>query len=505
MKTKLIPRNHAKYLLFASGLEKQFGSTKALVNGVFHLKSGEIHALTGENGAGKSTFIKILSGYYAPDGGGLYYRGKEQIFRSPATALKQGICVVHQELSLFDDLSITDNLFPGNIARSAFGLNWKQAKKEAQKAMDIVGLTDISPDIPVGILSIAKKQLVEIARAVYQNTDVLILDEPTSSLGVEDIEKLFQTLGKLKKRGTGIIFISHKFDEVLKISDRITVFKDGNYSGTILNLSHSDNQDIRNKLVYLMVGREISHKYRKHKKDGNLVLDVQNLNSERFHNISFSVRAGEILGFAGLIGSGRSSLCQAIFGVSAYNTGCILYKGRVLPRCSIQKSIQAGISMVPEDRRKKSLFCGLSVSYNICVLLYKKFICKGYLHSNNIDHFIQKNKKKFKIKMNNSYDIVDSLSGGNQQKSILARWLSHNPDLIILDEPTHGIDIGAKAEIYKLIHSLADQYKAIILISSELEEILAMCDRVIVMKNGGITAILNRSELSEERILKYAL
>ncbi|MGG4035500.1 sugar ABC transporter ATP-binding protein [Paenibacillus cisolokensis] len=483
-------------------IAKRFGQTQAL-NGInFELKAGEIHALLGENGAGKSTLIKVLGGIHQPDQGEIVIDGKVAPIKGVQDARAHGIGVIHQEIVLVPYLSVAENIFLGREPVTKFGFKDKrQMISRAQKMVEELGL-NINVNTLVGELTIAQQQLVEIVKAISFQVKILVMDEPTSSLSEEEVNNLFVIMEKLRKNNVGIIYISHKFEELFKITDRITIIRDGAYVGTVNTKETNADQ-----LVAMMVGRELEKFYtRTYSRQDEVVLKVDKLTKKNvFEDVSFSVRKGEILGFAGLMGAGRSEVMQAIFGAMPYDSGTVYLNGEELRIKNCREAIAKGIAMVPEDRKGQGLVLINSVGFNMTLaelrnLMKNKWIVSEQKRKQLIGQYI----KDLNIKTSSPDNEVGNLSGGNQQKVVLAKWLATKPKLLILDEPTRGVDVGAKSEIYAIINELAKEGLGIILVSSELPEIINMCDSVCVMRNGKLTAQLPQSEASQENIMRYA-
>nr|WP_311083408.1 sugar ABC transporter ATP-binding protein [Paenibacillus polymyxa] len=483
-------------------IAKSFGQTQAL-NGInFELKSGEIHALLGENGAGKSTLIKVLGGIHQPDRGEILINGNTVYIKGVHDAQAHGIGVIHQEIVLVPYLTVAENIFLGREPVTKMGLiDRKQMNAQAQEMVKELGL-NLDVNTLVGELSVAHQQLVEIVKAISFNIKILVMDEPTSSLSDEEVKHLFVTMERLRQNGVSIIYISHKFEELFTITDRITIIRDGTYVGTVITKNSSPDE-----LVAMMVGRELKNFYtRTYSRQDEVILKVEHLSKQNvFEDISFSVHKGEILGFSGLMGAGRSELMLAIFGAYGYDNGSVYLNGEELKIKSCSDAIEKGIALVPEDRKDQGLVLLNSVGFNMTLselkrLMKSKLIVSEEKRSALISAYI----KRLNIKTASSDAEVSSLSGGNQQKVVLAKWLATNPKLLILDEPTRGVDVGAKSEIYSIINELAKQGLAIILVSSELPEIINMCDSVCVMQEGKLTAQLAQSELTQENIMRYA-
>lgn len=487
------------YILSMQGICKSFNNVKVLNNVNFDIKHGEVHALVGENGAGKSTLMKILTGVYKMDQGKILLNGKEVLIDNPKKAKEIGISIVHQELSLISSLSVMENIFLGYEPIKNGFIDYNEMKKntiDILKKLDV----DLKPEILINSLNVANKQLVEISKALSQNPKILVFDEPTSSLSQNEIRKLFSVIQKLKSSGVAIIYISHHMDEIFEISDRITVLRDGERIFT-----GDTNSTNRESIIRYMVGREISSyiPQANHKPD-NIVLEVINLSKKgKFNNISFNVRAGEVVGFAGLIGAGRTDVAKAIYGIEKYDSGEIKYMGKYIYSQNPFQMSNIGVAYVPEDRRKEGLLLSTEIYKNISLKYIdrRKIIIKKSEETNLAIKMVE----MLRVKCQTIKQKAAELSGGNQQKLILARWLSLNPKLMILDEPTRGIDVNAKVEIYNIIHQLVQKGVAIILISSEMPEILALCDRIEVMKEGRIVKELLKNEATQESIMNYAV
>lgn len=486
-------------VLEAKDIAKHFGGLQALDGVALDVKAGEVHALVGENGAGKSTFIKIMGGIYRRDRGTIRFDGREVHFTTPIEAIEAGIAIIHQELSMLPHLNVIENVFMGRMpTKAGIQVDWATLEGETRKALQRVGL-DVDPRRKVKDLSISQRQLVEIAKALSIDAKLIIMDEPNSSLTETETEVLFQVIEALKNAGIAILYVSHKIEEVLRISDRISAFRDGGFVGTIDRAEASVE-----KIIGMMVGRELEREKVFRSVAGDVLLEVRNLTGERFSNVSFSLRRGEILGFAGLVGAGRSELMRAIFGADRFCSGTITFEGKPYRAKSPADAIRRGIAMLPEDRKGLSLFMNMPIFFNIAMARLPKMvkgpvIDKALLHETAVQY-----QKQLNIKAGHLADPVKSLSGGNQQKTIIGRWLATGPKVLILDEPTHGVDIGAKSEIYSLIRRLADDGVSIILISSELPEIITMSDRVVVMHEGCVNGIVPGNRLDEETIMACA-
>lgn len=485
-------------ILEVAEVSKSFGGVKALINVKLSVYEGEVHAVVGENGAGKSTLMKIIGGIVKRDSGKILFYGKEIEFHNPIEAINAGIAIIHQELPLLPALNVMENIYMGRMPSRCGFVDWKKAELKTIELFERLDVK-VDPHGVVGQLSVSRRQIVEIAKAISINASVIIMDEPNSSLDLKETEKLFNIIQKLKQERIAIIYVSHKIEEVLRISDRITVLKDGYYINTI------DKKDTTlEKVINMMVGRELSRDRVRRKVDKDIILKVDNLSSNKFKNVSFCLYRKEILGFSGLIGSGRSEVARAIFGADSFSKGEIFFEEKRLKIRSPQQGIKLGIAMLPEDRKELSLFLKLPILLNICIAILPK-VRKGLsLNYNKMREIGKSYKEALNIKLGNLEDPIASLSGGNAQKTIIARWLAIEPKILILDEPTHGVDIGAKAEIYNIIHDLTNQGVSIILISSELPEIIAISDRVVVMHEGHVTGILEGDDINEDKIMSCA-
>ena len=489
-------------ILEMQGISKKFGGVRALKNVSIDLKKGEVLALIGENGAGKSTLMKILLGIYNPSGGTMLLNNKPFSPKTPNDALKNGISMIHQEISLFPSLNITKNIWIGREEKfTRFGMIDEKAElKATQKLLDKLKIS-LNPNQMVKALSIANMQLVEIARAVSYDSDIIIMDEPTSALTNVEIDKLFAIVRELIAEGKSIVFISHKLEELFTICDRVTVLKDGAFVAT-----KAMNAISKNQLIAMMVGREFSELFPKVEvAQGETVLEVRNLSRRGyFENVSFSIKAGEILGLCGLMGAGRTEIVQGIFGIDEITSGNIFIKGKEVKISNPTEAINNKLAMVTEDRLHSGAIHMHSVKINIS-LAYLKAITKfGFVNSKKELEDCQKMIQAMDIKVANENQPIGSLSGGNQQKAIIGRWLLTEPDILILDEPTRGIDVGAKSEIYKLIGNLAQAGKAIIMVSSELPEVMGISDRIIVIKDGKVVGESLRTDFNEESLMNKA-
>ncbi|MEI2628277.1 sugar ABC transporter ATP-binding protein [Erwinia aphidicola] len=489
------------YALEAEGISKFFPGVKALSNVSFRIKPGTVHALMGENGAGKSTLMKCLIGIYRPDEGLIRIKGEPVQFTDTLDALRSGISMIHQELNLVPHMTVAENIWLG---REPMKFGFVDHGKLNRLTKDLLVKLNIRlrPEQMVGDLSIASQQMVEIAKAVSWNSDIVIMDEPTSALTETEVAHLFTIIRDLRSQGKAIIYISHKMDEIFAITDEVSVFRDGAWVG-----SNETTNYTRQSLITQMVGRELTQLFPK--TDSNIgedVLTVRNLTRNGvFQDISFSVRRGEILGVAGLVGAGRSEVMESLFGMTSTDSGEILIDGVPTTIDSPASAIEKGLAFLTEDRKKSGLFLVLSVMENMSIVKMTDYSAKGgFVNHGNMAKDCLEQIKRLNIKTPTMDQIINNLSGGNQQKVLIARWLLAQPKILILDEPTRGIDVGAKAEIYRLISELASRGVAIIMVSSELPEIIGMSDRVMVMHGGRITGILDKEDADQETILSLA-
>jgi rhamnose transport system ATP-binding protein len=487
-------------LLQMSGVQKRFGGAIALRGTDLKIRAGEIHALLGENGAGKSTMLKILAGVHVNDGGTIKLGSKDFITGSPQASIEQGIAVIYQEPSLFLDLSLAENVFIGRQPKKGALIDWKFAQKEAARLFKELGV-ELNPKRQARGLSIADQQVVEIAKALSMNANIILMDEPTAALSASEVERLMTVMKALKAANKAVIFVSHRLDEVFAISDYITVMRDG----ATVSENSVDKTDLQ-KVIKEMVGRELTELFPKtDNKIGEVVLEVNDLtNPAYFRNISFNVRKGEIVALAGLVGAGRSEVARAIFGVDKYESGSVKINGKALPAGSPVAAMKEKIALVPEDRRQQGLFMMAGVNRNISMESFSHLVDRGLINFKRERELTSTWKEKLSIKFANQADPVERLSGGNQQKTVLAKWLATNPDLLIVDEPTRGIDVATKADVHRLINQAASEGKAVLMISSELPEVLGMADRIIVMREGRQVAELSRKEATQEKVIAAA-
>ncbi|HET6247415.1 MAG TPA: sugar ABC transporter ATP-binding protein [Tepidisphaeraceae bacterium] len=490
-------------LLNLTAVTKSFGGVHALKGVSFDLAAGEVHALIGENGAGKSTLIKIIAGAHLPDSGGLEILGQRITHNDPGIARSLGIAVIYQQPALFPDLTVAENIGLRLERRGAWRLiRWGSRRRRAVELLARVG-APISPDALVRELTMPQQQLVEIAAALGGDAKILILDEPTASLSDREVENLFRVISELRQQGVGMIYISHRLEELAQVADRVTVLRDGNTVGTRL-MKDVTRQD----LIRLMVGRELSAVFPKIDVPmGDVVLETRRLGCRAggVSNISVGVRAGEILGLAGLVGAGRTELARVLFGLTPGDSGEIVLKGKTVVVNNPARAVELGIAYVPEDRRRHGVILEMPVAANVTLAILRQIAHGGLLDFSREARVAETYVARFGIKTPSIDAPVGNLSGGNQQKVSLARWLATKPSVIILDEPTQGVDVGAKAEIHRLMGELARGGLAIIMISSELPEVLGMSDRIAVMHGGKIVGVLGRAEATQEKIIELAL
>ncbi len=485
------------------GIKKYFHGVKALDGVDFVVREGEIHALIGENGAGKSTLVKIMTGIYQPDTGKIIFDGKETQFRTPHESQMSGISAIHQETSMFPDLSVVENIFMGHPIKKSGGifLDWKKMKNETLVLLNKLGIKNINPDDSVKNLSVAERHLIEIVKALSLDARILIMDEPTSALTMNEVKVLFNIVRQLKTEGKAIVFISHKLDEIFEIADSYTVLRDGHYigSGSIKDVN-MDN------LIKMMVGRDVNRLFPKEDvKIGDRVLEVKGLTRYGvFKDISFDLRKSEILGFFGLVGSGRSEVMRAIFGIDSFDEGEIYIDNQKIEISDPKGALKMGIAYVPEDRQQQGLILKMSIRDNITLPIVDFLAKLIFLNDKRELEITEEYGKKLEVKASSWDAPVQSLSGGNQQKVVLSKWLATRPRILILDEPTKGIDVGTKAAVHKFMGELVKQGISIIMVSSELPEILGMSDRIVVMHEGLITGIFNKNEANSENIIRAA-
>ncbi|MBA8833144.1 sugar ABC transporter ATP-binding protein [Rhizobium leguminosarum] len=493
---------NAEYLLSAEGVRKEFPGVVALDDVQFRLKRASVHALMGENGAGKSTLMKILAGIYTPDKGDIRLKGIEIQLKSPLDALENGIAMIHQELNLMPFMTVAENIWIRREPKNRLGfIDHGVMHRMTEELFTRLNIA-IDPDIEVRFLSVANRQMVEIAKAVSYNSDVLIMDEPTSALTEREVEHLFRIIRDLRAQGIGIVYITHKMNELFEIADEFSVFRDGRYIGT-----HASTDVTRDDIIRMMVGREITQMFPKEEVPiGEVVLSVKDLCLNGvFKNVSFEVRAGEILGVAGLVGSGRSNVAETLFGVTPASSGSIELYGKPVTISSPTEAIRNRMAFLTEDRKDTGCLLILDILENMQIaVLQDRYVKGGFVQQGAVEATCEDMAKKLRVKTPNLYERVENLSGGNQQKVLIGRWLLTNPRILILDEPTRGIDVGAKAEIHRLVVEMARNGVAVVMISSEMPEVLGMSDRIMVMHEGRVTGFLNRDEATQIKVMELA-
>jgi ribose transport system ATP-binding protein len=489
-------------ILKMQGIQKHFSGVHALKGVDFELKAGEVHALMGENGAGKSTLIKVLCGIHKRDGGTIEYLGKEVSYDNIGQSQDAGISVIHQELNMMNDLTVAQNMFIGREFMNKGFINDKAMEAEAQRQFDKMGVK-IDPSVKLGDLTVGKQQMVEITKAISRDCKLLVLDEPTAALTLPEVEELFKIMGELKEKGIGMIYISHRMDEITRISDRVTVMRDGEYVGTV-NTAETTRDDI----VKMMVGRVIMGDQKAHSNvapDAPVILEVKNLNAgKEVRNVSFNLHKGEILGFAGLMGAGRTEVARALYGADRKQTGEIFINGKKVKIETPAQAVRNGICYLSEDRKRFGLMLQKSIVENSAIASVDGYVRGGLIDDGKMRDASEHYNKLLRTKTPSMDQLLKNLSGGNQQKVIIARWLMRDADIFIFDEPTRGIDVGAKSEIYNLMDELVKQGKSIIMISSELPEVLRMSDRIVVMCEGRKTGELSIEEATQENIMQLA-
>ena len=498
----------SEYRLEMRDVVKTFPGVKALDHAQLKLRPGTVHALMGENGAGKSTLMKCMFGIYKMDEGQIYYEGEPVSIKDPLDALNRGIAMVHQELQPIPERSVAENIFVGRYPmKKLLGvypiIDHKKMYEDTARLLEEVRMP-FDPKAKLGTLSVSQMQLVEIAKAVSANCKVLILDEPTSSLTENEVEALFRIVEDLKAKGVSIVYISHKMDEILRISDEVTIMRDGQYIGTW------EAKDLTTDMIITkMVGRELTNLYPPRENvPGEVVFEVKDftsINPKSFRDVSFQLRKGEILGVGGLVGAQRTELMEGLFGIRAHSKGHIYYKGEELKINRPRDAIKRGLAMLTEDRRATGIMGVLSIADNVSIASLDQYVDAGIvLNNRKIEKLVADNVAKLSIKTPSSKTRIQSLSGGNQQKVLISRWLANDPDVFILDEPTRGIDVGAKYEIYCIIADLAKQGKSIIMISSEMGELIGMSDRIMVMCDGKVTGFIDGDKANQEDIMELA-
>ncbi|MFO1350647.1 MAG: sugar ABC transporter ATP-binding protein [Gammaproteobacteria bacterium] len=485
-------------VLQLDNVSKSFPGVQALKGVHFEVQAGEVHALLGENGAGKSTLIKIIAGVYAPDQGQILIDGRAVEFDSPQAAQRAGIATIYQELLLYPELSVAENIFMGHAPRTRYHtIDWPAMDANARAILATLDIHDLEVTRRVGALSVGNRQRVEIAKALSQNARILIMDEPTAALTEADVERLFAIVRRLRERGVGVVYITHRLEEVFALADRVTVLRDGEYVGTQA-VAETDQQD----LIGRMVGRTIANLFPKLPAAiGSVALEARDLTRHPLtRKVNFMLRAGEIVGLAGLVGSGRSELAQVLFGMTPAQAGAILVGGKPVRIRSPEQAQGLGIAYIPEDRASQGLIRPMSVRENVSLVVLKRLARRGFIDRRAERSLADGSIARFRIRASGPEQVVNKLSGGNQQKVVIGKWLAAQPRVLIMDEPTRGIDVGAKAEIHRLMSELVGQGMAILMISSELPEVLGMSDRILVMREGRIVAEFAHADASQERV-----
>ena len=491
-----------KYVLEMIDICKEFPGVKALDKVQLKVRPGTVHALMGENGAGKSTLMKCLFGVYIEDNGEIFIEGEKSKFSNPKQAMDNGVAMVHQELNQVLQRNVMDNIWLGRYPGKSGIVNEKSMYDETKKILDELEI-DVDPRIKMAKLSVSQRQMVEIAKAVSYNAKILVLDEPTSSLTNEEVNHLFKIINKLRDKGCGIIYISHKMEEILQISDDVTIMRDGKWIDTI------PAKDLTtDKIIKLMVGRDLTNRFPpKTNKPEDIILEVKNLTGTyqpSIREVSFELRKGEILGIAGLVGSKRTELLETIFGIAKHSEGEIILHGKKVENSDSRKAIKNGFALLTEERRATGVFGQLDIKFNTMIANIDRYSKFGVLDNKKMTEDTKWTIDSMKVKTPSQKTLIRSLSGGNQQKVIIGRWLLTNPEILLLDEPTRGIDVGAKYEIYQLIIDLANKGKGVIVVSSEMPELLGICDRILVMSNGKVAGIGDADKLTQEDIMTMA-
>ena len=490
----------AEVILDIRGLTKVFPGVKALDDVSLQVRRGSVHALIGENGAGKSTLIKILSGVYQATSGEFWFKGQKVHVEKPLDAQRLGLSVVHQEIKLVETLSVAENIFLGRPQCKSGLINWGAMRREARRMVEDLNIK-LDVDMEVSRLSIAQKQIVEICKALSFNAELIIMDEPSATLTENELECLFDIIARLRGKGITVIYISHRMEEIFKVADSVSVLRDGKHIQTMPVAGIE-----RSQLISLMVGREIGNEYPKlPARIGEVALRAEHLTNRKIHDVSFEVRHGEILGFAGLVGAGRTETVRAVFAADSLTEGSLYINGTPVKFHSVRDAIRHRIALIPEDRKEQGLVLGMSIKQNISMVDLNNVCVNGLLSGRKEQQLSIEMIEKLSIATPSEEKEVRQLSGGNQQKVVLAKWLAVDSDIVILDEPTRGIDVGAKAEIYRLIGMLAQQGKAVIMISSDMPELIGVCDRICVMREGTISGSMDREHFSQEAILDLAV
>lgn len=486
-------------ILEVKNLIKKYPGVTALNDVSIDFRAGEVHAIVGENGAGKSTLVKSISGAVKPDHGAIVVEGQEYSAMTPHFSMECGIEIIYQELSLFHTMTVMENIFMSNLPKNRVTVDFSLMKKKTEAIFEKMGVK-ISPFALVRDLSSAQMQMVEIAKAISRNARVLIMDEPTAPLSNAEIEVLFRIIRNLQSEGVCIIYISHRLNEIFELSDRVTVMRDGQVVTTM------DTKDTnRESLIALMVGRPLSENFEGHKNPpGEVIMEARDLSAGKVHHISLQIRRGEILGLGGLVGSGRTEVVRLLFGADRLESGTIIMDGKEIRLKSPSDALDYKIALCPEDRKVQGVLQNMGIGFNITLPILKRISRCSVISKKRDKAVIEQYRNALRIKAPSMSQLVRNLSGGNQQKVVISKWLASEADVLIFDEPTHGIDVGAKNEIYQLIYRLADEGKAIVVVSSEMEEIIGLCDRIVVMYEGSIMGELQRSEFTQEKILDLA-
>ena len=482
-------------------ITKLYPGVVALNDVSLEVRRGEVHALVGENGAGKSTLIKTCSGAITPTKGEIVINGKSFTGMTPQTSEQNGIGVIYQEFNLVGDLSVAENIFLGRAIRKGIIIDQKAMERESQKILESLNIK-INPKTLVKTLSVGYQQMVEIAKAVSQNAKLLIMDEPSAPLTSAEVDAMFAIVDQLKENGVSIIYISHRLDEIFRLSDRITILRDGQYVTTL-----NTNETNKDELVKYMVGRQLTEVYPKRDSScvkDEVIFEAVNVSGNGDRNISFKLHKGEVLGFGGLVGAGRTEFAELMFGMHPKTAGKFIFKGKEISPKTPKDAIELGIGLVPEDRKKEGALLGMSIRCNINMPIYHKISKAAVINEKKEEEIAQTYRKEISIKTPTLDQLVKNLSGGNQQKVILAKWLAADSELLIFDEPTRGIDVGAKQEIYTLINHLVEQGKTVLMISSEMEELMGMSDRILILAEGNMTGELKKDEFDQERIMQLA-
>ncbi|MBR3397342.1 MAG: sugar ABC transporter ATP-binding protein [Lachnospiraceae bacterium] len=491
----------SEYRVEMQGICKSFGGVHALQDVQLRMKPGEIHALVGENGAGKSTLIRVLSGVYSADAGTVKIDGQQVHFTGPKDGIEAGISVIYQEFALVQHLTVAENILLDDYRDKKF-VNWKELRAKARKCLDDLGFSMINVNSKVRDLSVAYQQVVEICKALIRNARVLVLDEPTAVMTNKEVEQLFRLVRQLKERGVSILYVSHRLEEIFELCDTITVMKDGHYVDTVPTSSLDKGQ-----LVALMIGRDLSTFYPEREHNiGEVVLEANHIQAGKaVKDISFNVRSGEIVGLSGLVGAGRTECIRAILGVDKMDSGEVILNGKKVSFNSVREANRGGIGFLPEDRKNQGVLLRRPIYQNITISALKRVTKFGWVQKSKEDPIVNRYVKDLSIKLGSVKDNVESLSGGNQQKVAIAKILAAEPKVLFLDEPTRGVDVGAKIEIFNIINDLVEAGYAVVMISSEMTEIIGMCDRAVVIKEGYSVGELPREELTEINLIRYAM